>query len=809
MSDTILAGDFTVYYLAETRQKRVVWTGSATGTRTVNQLYSALADLLDELNQMDDGSAISAQTPTEYTIGIIDPSDKDPWFIDRTTVEHLVGGALKTSGWLRATGTNTGIVRITYTIGTDFVGGDIGKVVTNATSTSTGTLLDYATSGGIKYAWIRPATSAVGNDWAGATGTITVTGGSAASVTQATAAITGEMLWANIYNTGIATLVSNTDQYVYQNGVKLTSYKGTFSWWSAGTFDILVPVTDMGTSVDGGFVTVFARQSDQTYAHFTSGLSAGGRNPIPLQTGTDLNNNPVGYRTFTSTSGTGTFVVGEVIFAPAAGGLGSATKKGILTAVAGSPGTTPTLTYYLIGDLTDFVNTDTVKGNTSLGTCTSASPTDTAIAGYTATITHAADDTQDVNENGSTEPYSIAIDLLSTYSVLEGYKYTQFLTRRGGTTTAKTNTIEGERYIGSDYRMSYTTLTGTIAEGTVVTGVTSGATGTVVAHHTAGKILVLRNSRGTFVNGEIVRRAASNEVSAVVPASITPIGAAPFGIFAGGTWFAAPGVVLKNYLTSDVNKFQLTDDTGVTVTAPTKVTVQVSNTRLADRVAVFRLTVAGGIINKAEYAGTAQSAGATTLIAGSAITNDTPGKTAGGIVRLVDTSATTEYRLRYNSYASATFTLASRTALTADAGSTSTTLVDAAATFVTWGIKVGDLIRNTTEAVIAYVVSIDSETQLTTTIIGDWTTDAYEINTLPVATTTGDTIYVPIIDSYETVGTGGAPGNEAVSVTYLSNVPVLVRARKAGTILPFETESTITTGGMNVSVIRTADPIFT
>lgn len=809
MSDTILGGDFTVFYLAENRQKRVVWTGSATGTRTANELYSALADLLDELNQMDDGSVLSAQTPTEYTIGIIDPSDKDPWFIDRTTVEHLYGGALKSNGWLRATGTNTGIVRITYTIGTDFVSGDIGKVVTNATSTSTGTLLDYATSGGVKYAWIRPASSAAGNDWAGTTGTITVTGGSAASVTQATAAVSGEMLWANIYNTGIATLVANTEQYVYQNGAKLTSYKGSFSWWPSGTLDVLIPVKDMGTVVDGGFVTVFARQGDQTYAHFTSGLSAGGRNPIPLGTGSDLNNNPVGYRTFTSSAGTGTFVVGETIYSPGGGALGAATKKGIVTAVAGSPGTTPTLTYYLIGDLTDFANADAVKGNTSAATCTSAAPTNTALAGYAITVTYAANDTQDIDENGSTEPFSITIDLLNTYSVLLGYQFAQFLTRRGGLTTGNTDGIEGERYIGSDYRMTYTTLTGTVGEGSVVTGLTSGASGTVVAHHTGGKILVLRNSRGTFSNGETVQVSGGNNVSAIVPTAISPIVTAPLGTFAGGTWFAAPGVVFVNYLTTDVNKFQLTDDTGATVKAPTKVTVQVSNTRVADRVAVFRLTGAGGTINKSEYAGTAQSAGATSLIVGSAITNDTPGKTAGGVVRLVDTSTSAEYRLRYDGWGTATFTLSSRTGLTADGGSSSVLLIDAAATFVTWGIKIGDLIRNTTEAVIAYVTAVNSETSLSTTPIGNWTGDAYELNTLPVATTTGDTVFVPIIDSYETVGTGGSPGDESVSVTYLANVAVLVRARQAGTILPFETESTITAGGMNVSVIRTADPIFT
>lgn len=807
MSDTILGGDFTIYYLAENRQKRVVWTGSATGTRTVNELYSALADLMDELNQMDDGSAISAQTPTEYTIGIIDPSDKDPWFIDRTSVEHLKGGALKTNGWARVTSTNTGVVRITYTTGTNFVTGDIGKTVTNATSTSTGTLLDFATVGATKYAWIRPTSSAAGNDWSGTTGTITVTSGSAASVTQASAAVSGEMLWANVYNTGIATLVSNTDLYVYQNSVKVTSYKGTFSWWPAGTFDVLLLVKDMGTLIDGGYVTVFARQSDTTYSHFITGLSSGGRNPIPLQTGTDLNNTNIGYRVFTGSSGTGTFQVGEIIYSPAAGALSAATKKGIITEISGSPGTTPTLTYYLIGDLTDFVNTDTIKGNTSTATCTSAAPSSTSIVSYTVSVTHGTT-TGDINEDGSSENYSISIDLGNAYSVLQGYQFAQMITRRGFTTTTYTDSIEGEQYIGSDYRMTYTSLTGTIAEGTVVTGVTSGATGTVVSHNTTAKIIVLRNSRGSFSTGEILRRATSNEVSSIVPTPITPIAAAPFGLFAGGTWFAAPGVILKNFLNTDVNKFQLTDDTGTTVVAPTKVTIQVTNTRTGDRVAVFRLTGVGGIVNKSEYVGTTQSAGATTLIAGSSITSDTPGKTTGGIVRIVKTSTQTEYRLRYDSYSSATFTLSTRTGLTADSGSSATLLVDAGATFVTWGVKVGDLIRNTTESVIAYVTAVTDETHLVTTAVTDWTGDSYEINTLPVAMTSGDTIYVPILDSYETTGSSGTPGSESTSATYVSDIAVLVRARQAGQILPFESSATITAGGMNVSVIRTPDTIF-
>src|SRR3989304_8080490 len=101
---------FNVYYGAENRQKRIEWVS---GACTVRKLYSALQNLFDELGQMDDGVPMSAQTPTEYTIGIIDSGDKDPWFIDPVTVEYLSGGALKTASWDRVTTSNVGILKLT------------------------------------------------------------------------------------------------------------------------------------------------------------------------------------------------------------------------------------------------------------------------------------------------------------------------------------------------------------------------------------------------------------------------------------------------------------------------------------------------------------------------------------------------------------------------------------------------------------------------------------------------------------------------------------------------------------------------
>ena len=52
---TILGGDVTIEYLDANRQKRMYWSGSASGTRTVNELYSAIQDEFDEVGQMDDG----------------------------------------------------------------------------------------------------------------------------------------------------------------------------------------------------------------------------------------------------------------------------------------------------------------------------------------------------------------------------------------------------------------------------------------------------------------------------------------------------------------------------------------------------------------------------------------------------------------------------------------------------------------------------------------------------------------------------------------------------------------------------------
>jgi len=808
MSATILDGDWTIYYEADNRQKRIEFTGSAGETNTVNELYSALQDHFDDLTQLDDGTPLSAQTPTEYTIGIIDAGDDDPWFIDPESVEHLTGGALKTASWTRSEGSNTGIVRIGRT-GSNIVAGDIGNTIVTDTDGDSGTLLWVETS----WLWIRPDDDTAGNSFDNSpTSGDTITCNAHTDTMTAAAATTGESLWANIYSIG--SISRGTHLYVYQNDSVLTSVASATDWWVDGHIDVLVKVKELDTEIDEAVITVFGRQYSQTYDNFIVDLSAGGRNPIPLATGNDLNNS-TGYKSMYAGTSSGTWDVGRGVYAGA--NWGSASVKGVLTSVSGS-NPTVTLGYYLLGGLDDF---ELSYGVFEYNLTTSANGNASAVAGTPAdagpallsglSITHGSDETFDIDEDGATENYSIVIDC-SDERLDDVYEWSKYATMRGNATLAYTDGIEGEQYIGTDYRISYGSLaSGSVSEGDVVTQDTTNATGTVIAHNATDQLLILRNSRGAFNNTDTVRVDANNYVVDPTSTAITAIKSAPFGTFAGGVWFCAPGVVLDNVNSLDANNFQLTDDGGNVVTAPTKVTVAVGNTRVGDKVAVYRLTSSGGNIEKNTYTvDTSQgAAGSATIAVDSAIDPEEPGKSTGGILFVVDNTNSVEDRYRYTAYGSQDFSLFTITGLTADGSScTSVAIYDTGANFVSNGVKVGDILRNTSESAKAYVTEVESESVLKTTPVTDWTGDSYEVGTTFTAYTTSDKVYVPFIHTYETTGTPSIPGSESVSVTYSADIPVRIRARQAGNILPYEADSTIGGTGMSNNVIRTADSIY-
>ena len=171
---TILNGDIQVDYLDSNRQKRLSWLGGTNTSYTMNEIYSAMATLLDETTTIDDGTCFSAETPVEYTIGKIDTGDTEPWYITFDLMEHVTGGALRTSGWERVETTNTGIVVVPVSSGGSIASTDEGETVTHGDGDS-GTILEVIITGGsTDYVVIRPDSSASTDSFDTGSGTLTV-----------------------------------------------------------------------------------------------------------------------------------------------------------------------------------------------------------------------------------------------------------------------------------------------------------------------------------------------------------------------------------------------------------------------------------------------------------------------------------------------------------------------------------------------------------------------------------------------------------------------------------------------------------
>jgi len=825
MSDTILGGDFTVYWIDENRQKHIEWTGTATGTRTVNELYSAMANLQDEATTGDDATFMSAETPTEYTIGLIDANDSEPAYIQYEAVQHLTGGAIKTSGWTRTPGSATGIVVVPVTNSTNtIVTADVGFDITHADGDS-GTLLEVLTPNGTTdYLVIRPDSSAAANNFDSTSGTLTC---NANTATQTAASKTGEQVWANLFN--VTPIEADTHVYMYQGAVADASRArisdindSTQDWWAEGSFDRLIYIRDFTSAsnpiIDGGRVTAFARKANTLYDSFevSTSTTSGGRNPVPLSSAADLNHT-TGYRSITLSGDSGNFTVGDEIQDDSNG------ARGIITLITGSS-PTRTLHYYIIGDpQTDF-DGGAITNNDDTGAATgSSSPTNQGPALATwftsnsfPTITH-ANTTADIDDDGTAEFYGITIDC-NQNPLTEVYEWLQHVTRNGETGTTATDGIEGEQYVGPTVYLAYSgTVTGTVSEGSDVTQATSGATGIVVSHDTTNKVLLLRDTRGTFNTANVV---TDNDAGG----TFTPNSAAvtfnankqsPFGSLAGGRFFGARGVVLTDYLSSDENNFQLIDAPGDTKQRPIAISLSVSNlvgtdetTATDDYVVSHRLLGAGLAIDKEEYsAAGGEAQGANTLVVDTAITADTPGKSTGGVLNLRDASDNDKhYRLRFSSWATSTFTLASIESITLDAATDSDTVVATGSPFT--NAKRGDLVLNQTQNAVSYVTTVDDANtlQISPAITGQSSTDTIEINTCPVAIDTADDVYVSLIDEFAT------SSSASVSIVYVSQIDYRVKVsntRNATKIKRFVTDDATTGTDRNVATIRNEDTIHT
>jgi len=116
----------------------------------------------------------------------------------------------------------------------------------------------------------------------------------------------------------------------------------------------------------------------------------------------------------------------------------------------------------------------------------------------------------------------------------------------------------------------------------------------------------------------------------VLNSAYTEIAAAPFGTYAGGTFFFAQGWWITGVLAAEATRYQLIAHDGTTQVPPTTVTVSVGNLLSGDRVLVARDDGTGAIL-KDEYTPATTSAGATSIVVAETIKTDTP---AAGVIRI-------------------------------------------------------------------------------------------------------------------------------------------------------------------------------
>lgn len=273
-----IASDFDI----NTTTKNIRHVVGQTTVYSVNALYTYLLDYIDNESTIQYYVPMSAQTPSEYTL-------INGWFLDDTSTQFLSSGAIQTSGW------NNEIYTLTFgTYPNNLSSTDIGKVLTTGGGSHTGTILDYNNT--LQKIWIRKGTSVFANS-----DNCTITSGTSGTfvVAASNGVVTGETIWSNIFTLG--TLVAGTTLDLYQNDSQITPF------WSSGHIDILIKVKDASTEIDTGNLTIISRLYGTLYDHYLIDASTG-RNPVPLATFADSNNETISgtvgaYTGFTFTFG--------------------------------------------------------------------------------------------------------------------------------------------------------------------------------------------------------------------------------------------------------------------------------------------------------------------------------------------------------------------------------------------------------------------------------------------------------------------------------------------------------------------------
>ena len=848
---SLLGGDWEYQFEDETTTTTFA---TQTGTRMLryvsgpvrssNEVYSAVAEAADDFQAMGFKNPMLPVTPNAYTM-------ENQAFISRASSEWLKEGTITANWNLAGTAGDTaghGVLRVPYSGGTNFVTGDIGRRITDGTDF--GTLLDFEVEpDGTLVAWIRPenATPTTGDvfDTPGSL-TVVADGGTGASTTH-TAATNGFSRYTAIQ--AIGSVPTATEVYIVQDRIKLANSADSagFQFWatdptvSLGIVSVLIRTHNAAagvTNVDGiadSDLEVFSRRYTSLYDNFRLNVAAGGFSALPLASAPDINNT-TGYRAAAWNAGTGTaMLVGDI--------LTNTTQTGafaVVTAVADS-GTTGTFEYYLVGNLNDFVTTNTFTSPNRNGTINGAptanllGPTDaTSGEGGTVTIT-IGHTTRDHDNSGTAEPYSIIVNAQSNVAIAKVYERIKYVTRRGSDNTfwdTVSTSVPGEQYRGIERLAYYAPNTGTLVQGEdLVNETQAGQTMRLVADNAAAAgegvgqdyvtLMDVQTSIFTLADNDVLADSGSTDDVTIDTAgaggavlSVSSPKSSPFGTFTGTQIFGAQGVDFRNPGAGDAQAYILTDDLGTLRSPPNTITYSVANTRAGDRILVARDTGTSGVIDKDQFGGmTAVAASSKTITVAGSVDGEVP---AAAVVRVVENTLQQEHRYYYASRttgASGVFTLVDITAASATAGTSSTALSKTGGpSFITEGVQVGMLVQDTTNTGTYEVVSVDGADDLTIRHLygADLfaSGDAYNINETIQLYAVSDDIYDLILDYEEDVGTDGSPGSISNTLVKAGgSFGTVVQVRQGKVILPFTQNQSQGQTDTSVTAVRTPDTI--
>jgi hypothetical protein len=306
-----------------------------------------------------------------------------------------------------------------------------------------------------------------------------------------------QKLFSNLYSIG--SQFRDSMIYSIQSDAEVTP------WWGPGNIDILIKVKTGGTLIDGGKVMVMSRDSDGLYDHNEADLSAGGRNPVGINTFEDLNYKQTG-DIYLDVDTVANFDIGNFAYGV------TSTASGRIQYVD-----TDNTRLYLCQVEGTFQTSETIveratrDGSNLDGTAINHATTAEfeVVRGYDNITWTFGDIQRDLNNGNGLQPYKVEIDCAGR-TMLEVYQYLKYICRHN----SEENDVNGDE--GEEYRSAL---------------------------------------EGTYVDAK----------------------QAPFGTFAGGTFFGARGVWVTNYALAT---FQLIDADGDQQLPPNYKKVTVSHADL-------------------------------------------------------------------------------------------------------------------------------------------------------------------------------------------------------------------------------------